>query len=176
MHSMVTSSSIWFKEACLWRHVDSPLFQFPSLDQHGKEGSQEGSSRGPKGDESDEGQEGIKVSSMKSCVMLPAGWHRSFQILATCIWARTWDVRSYTWVWSVAMAGVENWQHGMLHRALNKLYSCSFWQGSKLFGKILNLLLGYTGMGLVDFKGGFKFASEVTHVPVYFFGTGRNNW
>ena len=30
-------------------------------------------------------------------------------------------------------------------------------------------------MGLVDLKGGFKFASEVTHVPVYFFGTGRNN-
>ena len=106
--------------------------------------------------------------------MLPAGWHRSFQILATCIWARTWDVRSYTWVWSVAMAGVENWQHGMLHRALNKLYSCSFWQGSKLFVKNLNLLLGYTGMGLVDFKGGFKFASEVTHVPVNFFGTGRS--
>jgi len=105
--------------------------------------------------------------------MLPAGWHRSFQILATCIWARTWDVRSYTWVWSVAMAGVENWQHGMLHRALNKLYSCSFWQGSKLFRKILNLLLGYTGMGLVDFKGGFKFASEVTNGRVYFFGTGR---
>ena len=56
----------------------------------------------------------------------------------------------------------------MLHRALNKLYSCSFWQASKSFRTILNLLLGYTGMGLVDFKGGFKFASEVTHVPVYF--------
>ena len=95
--------------------------------------------------------------------MLPAGWHRSFQILAACIWVRTWDVRSYTWVWSVAMAGVENWQHGMLHRALNKLYSCSFWQGSKSFRTILKLLLRYTGMGLVDLKGGFKFASEVTN-------------
>ena len=53
--------------------------------------------------------------------MLPAGWHRSFQILAACIWARTWDVRSYTWVWSVAMAGVENWEHDMLHRTSNNL-------------------------------------------------------
>ena len=30
-------------------------------------------------------------------------------------------------------------------------------------------------MGLVDLKGGFKFASEVTNGRVYFFGTGRNN-
>ena len=107
MHSMVTSSSIWFKEACLWRHVHSPLFQFPSLEQHGKEGSQEGSSRGPKGDESDEGQESMKVSNMKSYAMLLAGWHRSFQVLARCIWAHTCDALACIWIGSVAMAGVE---------------------------------------------------------------------
>ena len=107
VHSMATSSSIWFKEACLWRHVDSPLFQFPSLEQHGKEGSQEGSSRGPKGDESDEGQESMKVSNMKSYAMLLAGWYRSFQVLARCIWAHTCDALACIWIRSVAMAGVE---------------------------------------------------------------------
>ena len=28
-------------------------------------------------------------------------------------------------------------------------------------------------MGMVDLKGGFKFASEVTHVPVFFFFRNR---
>ena len=51
------------------------LFEVPLhlSNQHGKEGSQEGSSRGPKGDESDEGQESMKVSNMKSYAMLLAG-------------------------------------------------------------------------------------------------------
>jgi len=49
-------------------------FQFSSV-QHGKEGSKEGSSRSPspKGDESDEGQEGVEVSAIEILAMLPPG-------------------------------------------------------------------------------------------------------
>ncbi len=48
-------------------------FQFSSV-QHGKEGSKEGSSRSPQGDESDEGQEGVEVSAIEILAMLPPGW------------------------------------------------------------------------------------------------------
>jgi len=46
------------------------LFRSPSDQQHGEEGSKEGS---PQGDESDEGKEGVEVSAIESKAMLPPG-------------------------------------------------------------------------------------------------------
>ena len=48
-------------------------FRFSSVRQHGKEGSKEGSSRSPQGDESDEGKEGVEVSAIERIAMLPPG-------------------------------------------------------------------------------------------------------
>jgi len=49
------------------------LFRSPSDQQHGEEGSKEGSRRSPQGDESDEGKEGVEVSAIESKAMLPPG-------------------------------------------------------------------------------------------------------
>ncbi len=48
-------------------------FSVPSDQQHGEEGSKEGSRRSPQGDESDEGKEGVEVSAIESKAMLPPG-------------------------------------------------------------------------------------------------------
>ena len=50
-------------------------FRSPSDQQHGKEGSKEGSRRSPspQGDESDEGKEGVEVEAIRSVAMLPPG-------------------------------------------------------------------------------------------------------
>ena len=47
-------------------------FPVPSDQQHGEEGSKEGSRRSPR-DESDEGKEGVEVSAIESKAMLPPG-------------------------------------------------------------------------------------------------------
>ena len=47
-----------------------PKVPFPSDQQHGKEGSKEGSRRSPQGDE---GKEGVEVSAIESKAMLPPG-------------------------------------------------------------------------------------------------------
>ena len=45
-------------------------FPVPSDQQHGEEGSKEGSRRSPQGDE---GKEGVEVSAIESKAMLPPG-------------------------------------------------------------------------------------------------------
>ena len=57
-----------------------------------------------------------------------------------------------TWIWSVAMAGVENWQHRMLHRALNKLVFLSV--GFKIISKNSESALEIYRNGLLDLQGG----------------------
>ena len=73
------SRKIVLSDSC----IPQGTFQFSSV-QHGKEGSKEGSSRSPQGDESDEGQEGVEVSAIEILAMLPPGWHRLFQFLTAC--------------------------------------------------------------------------------------------
>ena len=64
-----------------------PRYLYPS-NQHGKEGSKEGRSRSPQGDESDEGQE---VKGHWQLLCFRKG-DRLFRFEATCIWAHACTV------------------------------------------------------------------------------------
>ena len=76
--------------------------------QHGKEGSKEGSSRSPQGDESDEGKEGVDPSAIdESIAMLPPGWHELAQFAAACICAHSCSLMACSWTPSVVMAGID---------------------------------------------------------------------